>query len=599
MKVALIFGPFSVSPRPLTLFADKVWTSSRGLSGSDLAVVMTAKLLAQRGHDVSLFTFFVPHTKPIQWEGVKLYHYEERTTIIDQSFDALISWNEPDVFRGLPTNKVRICHQLLNDFPYCQPNFDDFVDIWASPSEMHLQWMQKYVPSSKWQVLPLGTDPSWFTQSEKVPGSVIWLSSPDRGLHLLLQEWPKIKQTVPEATLKVFYHLSEGTTGEVGKRIQYIKYAIPKLKEYGVSHTGSVSRQQIAQELSQAMIVISPLSTVSPTEGFSCVTMEACAAGCLPIIGNIDCLGSIYGSVACIIPALVEQHLGELRDSIIRGLKDTTWRQQIIQKCQKFADGYTWQKNVEKLENLIVHHPKFQGQVSDVSATTNHQLVKLNIGAGSNMFAHDGWIHYDREDMKYLLDYLLNVPSKTALFHGYQKISDYLKKGGKMDLRVQDLRQGFSQHSDNSVDLVYLGQVIEHLNPIFEVPKILKECHRLLKPGGVLRMTTPDLDILVEAYQNGEMDKFIGDQPPFYQDADPSSQLSYLMFGSSGEKCTWDHYEGHFFLFSRNSMRLFLQKAGFQNIVFYDEPGRSLNPIMAQEVIDMGISHSLIVEAKK
>ena len=486
MKIGVIFGPYSVSSRPLNFFANNIWIAERGLTGSDLGVVVTAQNLVKMGHDVSLFTFYVPGTKPPQWEGVKLYEFQELDNIIDNSFDALISWNEPDVFRGLKTNAVRICQQMLNDFHYCASGFDDFVDIWTSPSEMHMQWMIKQVPSDKWKAVPLGYDPSWFTKREKVAGSVVWLSSPDRGLHLLLQEWPKIKKAVSEANLKIFYHIADFRAGELGNRFSYIKYAIPKLKDFGVEYVGSVSKNQINEELSKSMVVVAPLSTITPTEGFSCSTIEALAAGCFPIIGNIDCLGSIYGQVACMVPFPVEQHLSDLTNSVVRGLTDTVYREQTVKKCQEFADGYTWTKHAIKLLELIKEHPKFNSkntQIPNINlpvkdaeiSLTTENMVKLNIGAGPNIFAYDGWINYDREDFNYLVDYLRDTKEEDITPHyGYRSLATYLKNGGKIDVRVHDLRLGFSQHADNTVNLIYVGQVIERLNPVSNLQNFLK-----------------------------------------------------------------------------------------------------------------------------
>jgi predicted SAM-dependent methyltransferase len=45
--------------------------------------------------------------------------------------------------------------------------------------------------------------------------------------------------------------------------------------------------------------------------------------------------------------------------------------------------------------------------------------------------------------------------------------------------------------ADGTVDAVYMGEVVEH----FTAPdgeKLLKECHRVLRPGGVLRVRVPD-----------------------------------------------------------------------------------------------------------
>ena len=52
---------------------------------------------------------------------------------------------------------------------------------------------------------------------------------------------------------------------------------------------------------------------------------------------------------------------------------------------------------------------------------------------------------------------------------------------------------------DNCLDAIYGSEVIEHIERRYVVP-FLKESRRILKPGGVLRLTTPDLKAVCELY---------------------------------------------------------------------------------------------------
>lgn len=222
-------------------------------------------------------------------------------------------------------------------------------------------------------------------------------------------------------------------------------------------------------------------------------------------------------------------------------------------------------------------------------------MVKLNIGCGPNIFPARGWVNYDREDMSGYLE-TLRSDSAVDKWPDHQRRLAESVKTGKIEFKIHDLRNGFPQHLDGDVEAIYLGQVIEHLNPIYEAPKLLKECHRMLKSGGVLRITTPDLDLLIKAYLNGQMDSFSAEQPEFYKNSDSSAQLAYIMYGACGPKCTWNYYEGHMFLYTQRSLTAFLQEAGFSDISFYRAPGQSKSSIMSEEAIDEGMSHSLAAE---
>lgn len=364
MKLAFILGPYSVGSRPLDF--NVLWSSSRGLTGSELGILMNAKEMVKLGHDVF---FFTAHTgaKPSTWEGIKLFTLEEMSKTIDDSFKAIISYNEPDVFRGLTNKPLRVLCQMLNDFSYVQPGYDEFVDIYTSPCQMHMEHVMKMTPSlEKWRVLALGSDSSWF-KDERVPGRVIWTSSADRGLHLLLQEWSKIKASVPEAHLRVFYNFNfEHLLGiepnapghhpvmlEMANRARYMKEMMKKLAPLGVEMVGSISRERMQQEMSEAMVLAYPVSTLTFTEGFSISIMEACASGTMPVISDCDCLGSIYGGTVPMVKSPAGKHMNEFTDLVIKGLTDKVFHDEAVAKCKEFASNYEWSKIALELEKLL------------------------------------------------------------------------------------------------------------------------------------------------------------------------------------------------------------------------------------------------------
>jgi len=61
-----------------------------------------------------------------------------------------------------------------------------------------------------------------------------------------------------------------------------------------------------------------------------------------------------------------------------------------------------------------------------------------------------------------------------------------------------DLRRPLPFH-DATVDAVYHSHVLEHLPPA-TAAQLLRECHRVLRPGGVLRVGVPDLEGVTRAY---------------------------------------------------------------------------------------------------
>ena len=66
------------------------------------------------------------------------------------------------------------------------------------------------------------------------------------------------------------------------------------------------------------------------------------------------------------------------------------------------------------------------------------------------------------------------------------------------EVKRSDARDGLP-FPDASVDAVYHSHMLEHLDAA-SARAFLRECHRVLRPGGVLRVVVPDLEGIAQAY---------------------------------------------------------------------------------------------------
>ena len=100
-------------------------------------------------------------------------------------------------------------------------------------------------------------------------------------------------------------------------------------------------------------------------------------------------------------------------------------------------------------------------------------MTKINMGCGWRNFGKD-WVHID---------------------------------GGDYDHSITDL----SQYNSNTVDLIYASHVIEYFDREAILP-VLKEWHRVLRPGGILRLAVPNFETIASLYsqQTYGLDSFVG-----------------------------------------------------------------------------------------
>lgn len=75
-----------------------------------------------------------------------------------------------------------------------------------------------------------------------------------------------------------------------------------------------------------------------------------------------------------------------------------------------------------------------------------------------------------------------------------------------------DVRDGLPFPA-NSADSIYSTHMFEHFYPD-ELQQLLKECFRVLRPGGGIRLIVPSLSSAIVAYAKKRHDWFYDDYPP-------------------------------------------------------------------------------------
>lgn len=127
---------------------------------------------------------------------------------------------------------------------------------------------------------------------------------------------------------------------------------------------------------------------------------------------------------------------------------------------------------------------------------------------------------------------------------------------------------------DSSFDYVFSEHVIEHLWQR-DGTAFLRECHRILKPGGKIRIATPDLRNIVSLLDEEPSEireKYIRLASERYIPDNRDRRGSFVV-----NNFFWDF--GHYFVYDQATLKATLEAAGFRDVRRWP-PGQSDDPAL-------------------
>jgi glycosyltransferase involved in cell wall biosynthesis len=329
---------------------------TRGLTGSEISVMMSARQMAMEGMDVTLVGNFNLPTSGT-WEGVRVISADQQIKeVARESFDVAFAWLDPNVFDHFRNVGLRVLNQQVNDFSYCH-GWENKVDVITSPAKTHRDHLSKLTsfPRERWLVWPNAIDPQVYYPAEPSNSrKLVYASSPDRALHWVLELFPKLRRRVPDVELAIFYNWAsvyehnKQAEHEMACRLRYSHAMLKRLQGHGVVHKQSVSKNQLVDEMRHSRALVYPCDPVNFTEGFSVTTMEALALGCLPVIVGADALDEIYGQHVPTLPAPYRASREAYLDTLERALVDDAWYREQREKALSLREVYNWETTTKR-----------------------------------------------------------------------------------------------------------------------------------------------------------------------------------------------------------------------------------------------------------
>lgn len=188
----------------------------------------------------------------------------------------------------------------------------------------------------------------------------------------------------------------------------------------------------------------------------------------------------------------------------------------------------------------------------------------LNLGSFVDTIAGEHWMNID------ILDLRAGIPAAVNFLRA-------------------DLTQGLPMYATDSIEVIRASHVLEHL-PLESAHLLLAECFRVLRPGGVLRIAVPDLDIMVAKFRELNMAYFNVDQP-----------MEFVLAPTEGERFSRLMFSGdyaHRAIYDYAMLESFLRQAGFPTVV-RSVRDFSHSEILQKETKDQHPEISMYVEAVK
>lgn len=354
---ALLQRKYSPTKKRILIYTGAGWekwspdsVNGGGIGGSETCTVHVAREFARRGYEVIVVG---DPPNPGVFDGVRYESWAGFDHNIES--DIFISSRRPDIFSTAARKNVCLVHDIwLNSDGGAGINVDKF-DKFFVLSPWHKEFFCRHhsVPDDKVFVTRDAIDHSRFNKHlPRVPGRMIYSSSPDRGLDVLLDCLPRIRQRVPHAHLKVFYGFDNwekavevrGNPHEIG----WMKRIKQQLNQPGVEYVGRVGQDRLADEFLQAELWGYPTAF---WETFCITAVEAMAAGVPVVTSNLAALSTTVGIDGGVIidgDNKSEAYQNAFVEVCVYILSNPDVWSELSQRGKAKAAGYRWDTLVDE-----------------------------------------------------------------------------------------------------------------------------------------------------------------------------------------------------------------------------------------------------------
>lgn len=348
---------------------------TQSLGGSETMGLHMAKELANRGHNVTMFSNC---TKPGKYDDVTYRHiseYERYMTF--SSVDVNIVQRVPQILNLVTKSKINILwqHDLglkrnRNDIKQPLWNIDTIFGL----TDYHINQMSETysIPKSGFTKTRNGIEPVKIDKSiKREKKRLIYTARPERGLDVLLKDiMPKLWEQDPDIQLRIAGY--DNTVEQMKPFYESCNQLIKGFQEkgYNIKHLGALNKKNLYKEYQKATLYVYPTAF----EEISCITAMECMANGLPLVGtNLGALPETLNN-KCAVLIEGNNKSQEYQDKFIKAtlklISEPIWQEKMRVNAIERAKEFHLSKLAEEWESLFYEF--FKKKTSNKEALANH-----------------------------------------------------------------------------------------------------------------------------------------------------------------------------------------------------------------------------------
>ncbi len=412
-----------------------------GIGGSEEAVIYLSRELVKLGYEVVVYN--TSGSDEGNYDGVE-YRNTVRFNPKDK-FNILISWR-CNIFKF----EVQASRKIIwiHDLPHLDFNEDTLktFDKIVVLSKYHASLLPANVPDDKVFVSTNGVNPEDFLGLGDIPRQprrLIWASSYDRGLEIILTNWKEIRIACPNLEIHCYYgfntydnYVKRGLIEDKGWKAKMLEL----FKQEGVFEHGRIGHKELLKEYAKSSIFAYPCTYAGE---INCIALtKAIACGCYPLTNDFAVLPerNTHGRIVT-------------NDKFISSLIAFLRHGDTKINNDGYIEANSWKKVAEDW-----HERLFPNAIETIVEDRFH------------------WAWKQLDPQKTIIDIGCN---KGHIFEGWDR-----SKITSVDLDVYDLPNFVRANADdlpfedNKFDYACLFEIVEHAeNPV----KVLSEARRVAK----------------------------------------------------------------------------------------------------------------------